>query len=76
MIYPFLKFIVHRQRVELDGVDKNLAYDGDAEESGDAEEYWDAEEDGSAEEAIDGTNEGDLGGGRMVTIRRYFRYSK
>jgi hypothetical protein len=26
----------------LDGVDKNLAYDGDAEESGDAKEWWDA----------------------------------
>jgi hypothetical protein len=37
-----------------------LAYDVDAEESGDADE------DGSEEESIDGTNEGDLGGRRMV----------
>ncbi len=44
-------------------MDKNLAYDGDVEESGDADEFWDAEEDESEEESIDGTNEVDLGGG-------------
>ncbi len=55
-IHPIFYFIVHRQwTVEMDGVDQNLDYDGDAEQS---------EEEGSEEEAVDESSkrDGDSGG--------------